>query len=96
MSGTWEASRFLLDVVQSLLYVWYSGTMRILPIDCVDLSYYSFNHLRALGEVLVDRLKRGKVELIGLDLAAYRAAAAGEPNTRDIIRLREACKLAGV
>jgi hypothetical protein len=70
--------------------------MRILPVDNFDLSHYSPAHLRALGEVLVDRLRKGKIELDGLDLAAYNAAAAGMATTRDIIRLKEACRLAGV
>ena len=70
--------------------------MRILPVDNFDLSYYSPAHLRALGESLVDRLKRGKVDLVGLDLAAYNVAASGLATTRDVIRLKEACRLAGV
>lgn len=70
--------------------------MRILPIDNFDLSYYSPAHLRSMGEVLVDRLKRGKVELTGLDLAAYNVAANGLATIRDVVRLKEACRLAGV
>jgi len=70
--------------------------MMILPVDHVDLTYYSPSHLRSIGEALVDRLKKGKVELAGLDQAALTAARAGIPTSRDIIRLKEACRLAGV
>ena len=70
--------------------------MRILPIDHVDLTYYSPSHLRSIGEALVDRLKKGQVELSRLDQAALAAARAGTPTARDIIRLKEACRYAGV
>jgi hypothetical protein len=70
--------------------------MRILPIDNIDLMCYSPSHLRSIGEALVDRLKKGQIELTGLDQAAAAAAKAGMPTTRDVLRLKEACRLGGV
>jgi hypothetical protein len=70
--------------------------MRILPTDNVDLTYYSSSHLRSIGEALVERLKKGQVSLVGLDQAALAAAKSGMPTLRDVLRLKEACRLAGV
>jgi len=71
--------------------------MSIHPIhEPIDVNYYSQSHLRALGESLVERIRKGKVIVIGLDLVAYNSVSTGCPSPGDITRLRELCKRSGV
>lgn len=71
--------------------------MKLDPIyEPIDVNYYSQSYLRSIGAALVERIRKGKINVIGLDLVAYNSASAGCPSASEIIRLRELCKRSGV